>query len=135
MLPKAALLLLFTLFFGFLFSCQNNAANRYGSSRSVKQGRAQNQQQAPAPYYQQQGYVQQQYQPPQPYYQQQAQQNYYQNAPAPASRYYSNPYDIPPYGNHYAPRYDTDQYYVPPTSYQNIENQKPVFMNKGSTPF
>ena len=136
MLPKAALFLLFTLSLGFLSSCQNNAANRYGNSRNAPQARVQNNQQAPAPYYPNQGYPQaQQYQQPQSYYQQQGQQTYYQNAPAAASRYYANPYDIPAYGNNYAPRYDADQYYVPPTSYQNIENQKPVFRNNGSTPF
>jgi hypothetical protein len=132
MLQKAAVLLLFTLSIGFLSSCQNNSANRYGSGRNV-QARPQNQRQIeavrPGNYYPNQGYQQQ------PYYQQQVQQNYYQDQAAAASRYYANPYDIPPYGNNYAPRYDTDQYYVPPTSYQNIESQKPVFRNNGSTPF
>lgn len=37
------------------------------------------------------------------------------------SRYYSNPYAISPSNNYYPQRYDVDQYYVPPTYYNNIE--------------
>ncbi|MDX2083496.1 MAG: hypothetical protein SFV53_05885 [Rickettsiales bacterium] len=35
------------------------------------------------------------------------------------SRYYSNPYSIPP--SNYNQYYDGDQYYVPPTYYNNVE--------------
>ena len=35
------------------------------------------------------------------------------------SRYYSNPYAMPP--STYYQRYDGDQYYVPPTYYNNVE--------------
>lgn len=35
------------------------------------------------------------------------------------SRYYSNPYAMPPQQNY--PYYDGDQYYVPPTYYNNAE--------------
>jgi hypothetical protein len=38
-----------------------------------------------------------------------------------ASRYYSNPYAMPP-SNQY-PNYDADQYYVPPAYYNNVEPQ------------
>lgn len=51
------------------------------------------------------------------------------------SRYYSNPYAIPPSNNYYPQRYDVDQYYVPPTYYNNIEpNQRGSHVNSsGST--
>ena len=70
----------------------------------------------PASYYQQQ----QQYQAPAPYYQppqQYQQQPYY--TPQGGSRFYSNPYAIPP--SNYYPNYDADQYYVPPAYIQNNE--------------
>ncbi len=81
------------------------------------------------------GYQQQYYQPPQyqPYGQQQYQQvpqgyGYQQQGQMPygqrvqsGSRFYSNPYDVPPAPQYYG-RYDTDQYYVPPTYYNNVEN-------------
>lgn len=38
------------------------------------------------------------------------------------SRYYSNPYAIPPAAGYYQ-RYDVDQYYVPPTYYNNSDYQ------------
>ncbi|MES2961774.1 MAG: hypothetical protein V4694_05260 [Pseudomonadota bacterium] len=72
--------------------------------------------QQPAPYYP----PQQQYQAPAPYYQppqQYQQQPYY--TPQGGSRFYSNPYAIPP-ANYY-PNYDADQYYVPPAYIQNTE--------------
>ena len=60
-------------------------------------------------------YRQQYYAAPAPYG-----QPYYSYSQAPAgSRFYSNPYAIPP-----APRYlnyDVDQYYVPPSYYNNVE--------------
>ena len=84
-------------------------------------------------YYRQQNPYQ--YQQPNPYqsyappYQQQ-----YQQAPSYAvpyqqgggSRYYSNPYSIPaaPAGPGYYQRSDVDQYYSPPTYYNNVEQQK-----------
>lgn len=46
-----------------------------------------------------------QYQPAQPYSQR-----------APGSRFYSNPYDIPP-SPYYPNNYDVDQYYTPPSYY------------------
>lgn len=51
-------------------------------------------------------------------------QPYYQ----PNSRTYNNPYNYPP--RNYYPYYDFDQYYVPPTQYQNIENRS-GFSNTG----
>ncbi len=71
----------------------------------------------------------------QPYYQQQYAPSPYQQVPqgygyrpqspygqvAPGSRFYANPYDVPPAPQYYG-RYDTDQYYVPPTYYNNVEN-------------
>lgn len=71
-----------------------------------------------------QGYVPPTYQQPyyapqqQPYYQQPQRSLYQQRAPA--SRFYSNPYAIPP-TNQY-PYYDADQYYVPPTYYNNSDD-------------
>lgn len=38
----------------------------------------------------------------------------------PSSRAYRNPYDAPP--NNYYPYYDLDQYYVPPTYYNNYRS-------------
>jgi len=91
---------------------------------------------APTPYmppqaaqvYQQQPYavpMQQNY-VPQPY--QQPAAVYYQPQQASqvdvgGSRYYANPYAIPPSSQ--AARYYTDQYYVPPTYRNNIEPQLP----------
>ena len=66
-------------------------------------------------YQQQQPYYQQQ----QPYYQQQQYRSPYQQNVVPGSRFYSNPYAIPPSTQY--PQYDADQYYVPPTYYQNVE--------------
>lgn len=40
----------------------------------------------------------------------------------PHSREYQNPYDFPP--KKYYPYYDSDQYYVPPSYYHNIEAQE-----------
>jgi len=63
----------------------------------------------PAYAYPQQTYQQPAYAPqPVPYQQ-----------PAPASRYYSNPYAIP--ATPYVPAYDTDQYYVAPNAYYGAE--------------
>lgn len=84
---------------------------------------------APDYYYHQPNYSQQQYQQQQaPYYYPQQSPYYY---PAPqnynpygnvgGSRFYSNPYAIPP-ANQY-PNYDADQYYVPPSYSNNIEPQ------------
>jgi hypothetical protein len=69
------------------------------------------------------------YQPPmyQPQYQQMPPQSYYYQQqptyypPQGGSRYYSNPYAIPPSSRY--PYYDSDQYYVPPTYYNNLEKQ------------
>lgn len=64
-------------------------------------------------------------QAPQPYYYQQPQSYYPPVAPYQpqgGSRYYSNPYAIPPSSQY--PYYDADQYYVPPTYYNNVERQQ-----------
>lgn len=79
-----------------------------------------------APQYSNQGYVaqppyQQQYQqayPPQQIPYQQYQVPYQQ----PGSRFYSNPYAIPP--AQYYQNYDSDQYYVPPTYSNAVEPQQ-----------
>ncbi len=85
---------------------------------------------APDYYYRSAPTVPQGYASPQPYYAPPPAYAYppqpaYVPAPyqqAPASRYYSNPYDIPasPYGYQ---AYDADQYYVPPSSYYGAEQQ------------
>lgn len=87
----------------------------------------------PQPYYpQQQNYYQAQ---PQPYYPQQqnyGQQQQYQPAPyngAPGSRFYSNPYSVPQPS--YYPNYDVDQYYVPPTNYNNVEPEQKQSNSQG----
>lgn len=84
-------------------------------------------------YYQVPSAVQQYQQTPyqQTPYQQQMPQYYQPYVPptyaVPASRYYSNPYAIPP--STVYQRYDADQYYVPPNYYQNIERQQPANRN------
>lgn len=40
----------------------------------------------------------------------------------PHSRAYKNPYDFP--SQNYHPYYDSDQYYVPPSYYNNVEPQQ-----------
>ena len=65
--------------------------------------------------YQQQGYPAQ--------YPTQAPSYYYPPQVPPGSRFYSNPYAIPP-SNYNYPYYDGDQYYVPPTSYNGVEGQQ-----------
>lgn len=62
------------------------------------------------------------YQAPQPYYPPQNYQAQYQARAVPNSRSYSNPYDNPPSQN---PYYDSDQYYVAPNSYSNLEDVQP----------
>lgn len=72
----------------------------------------------PAPQQYSQPYQYQQqpsYYPPQGY----GQQGYQQVTPG--SRFYSNPYAIPPSTNY--PYYDADQYYVPPSYSANAEYQ------------
>ncbi len=76
------------------------------------------QQQYPA-YQQQYGY-QPSYQQPQ--YQQVPTYPQYPSGGG-GSRYYSNPYAIPP-SNGYYQRYDVDQYYIPPTYYNNLNDQQ-----------
>lgn len=46
----------------------------------------------------------------------------YQQPYQAGSRFYSNPYDIPP-SPYYNQPYDSDQYYVPPSYYYNEGNQ------------
>lgn len=118
----------------FIFSCAgNNSQEERASLKEVY-----NQNDPTNSYYQAPSAVQQ-YQQQYPQYQRPyQQQQYYQPQPyipptysVPASRYYSNPYAIPP-SNSYQ-RYDADQYYVPPNYYQNIERpiQKRAFENSG----
>jgi hypothetical protein len=74
--------------------------------------------QQPYPYYVPQ--VTYPYQP-QPYYQQHEIRKYNLEQQQDAgSRFYSNPYSIPP-TTHQAPRYDGDQFYSPPVSQSNQE--------------
>jgi hypothetical protein len=85
--------------------------NPYYQAPQAQRPNYQQQYQAPPQQYYnyQQAYQPQSYQP-----QQQYQQPYAQPA---ASRFYSNPYAIPP-TTQQNPRYDVDQYYVPPTNGQ-----------------
>lgn len=87
-------------------------------------------------------YPQPQYQPPQqfqgqpPYPQQYYPQTYgsvapYQVYPNAGSRFYSNPYAIPP--SPYYPQYDVDQYYVPPTYSYGME-QSGAPSNRATNP-
>ena len=50
-------------------------------------------------------------------------QSYDNSRSQPYSRGYSNPYNFPPHN--YYQYYDSDQYYVPPTGYNNVEPQYP----------
>lgn len=91
----------------------------YNSGRgSPSQDSYQNRQAIPRthPYYPSQNYFYQ----GEPYYQ--------QPYPAePGSRFFSNPYAIPPSGSYLPypyPYYDTDQYYVPPSYYNNVEPEQ-----------
>ncbi len=84
------------------------------------------QQQQPTPYYAPQSSVAP-YQQQQAVYQAQPAAQPYYAAPAsqqadPGSRFYSNPYAIPP-TNQPTTRYDADQFYVPPVYRNNIEPQ------------
>jgi hypothetical protein len=114
---KFSYLLLYTFL---IFSCA--PVDKYSDERGELRNNLNSQpRQDPTNYYYQQPQVPNSYQQRQPYYYQQQQQQYApQNYGVPASRYYSNPYAIPP-SNSYQ-RYDADQYYVPPNYYQNIES-------------
>ncbi len=101
---------LFALILSSLFSC--SASNdQVNSPRPVYTNPYQQQQQYQPQGLPQDGYY---YSPKSPY---QSSPYQYQQ---PASRYYSNPYAMPPQNQY--PYYDGDQYYVPPTSY-GIRNQ------------
>jgi len=115
----------------FTFSCANNVDEFEGQRRQLRNNNPINiTQEDPVNYYYQDpgarsgSYQRQQYGAPVPV------QPYYYQQPAyipggyqvPASRFYSNPYAIPPSSGYQ--RYDIDQYYVPPTRYRNIENQQ-----------
>ena len=64
-----------------------------------------------------------------PYQNQYAPKQQYQPYYIPNSRAYTNPYALP--SQYATPYYDTDQYYVPPTDYYNIErNQNSPASNK-----
>ena len=77
--------------------------------------------QQPAPYFQPNPYY---HQVPPPVMRQGYNDGYYY---PPNSRYYSNPYALPPRGGY--PYYDADQYYVPPNSYgtSDIDNPSGAF--------
>jgi hypothetical protein len=100
--------------------------------------------QTPPDYYRQpqyqQGYQQPAYRQPQPNYQQPAYaQPPYQRPQYPTgggSRYYSNPYAIAPQQPYqgYSPYYDGDQYYVPPTYYNNVEPSQRSAPGNNSSP-
>ncbi|MBP7709553.1 MAG: hypothetical protein KA100_00600 [Rickettsiales bacterium] len=87
-------------------------------------------------YYYGQPQYQRPYQQPSPYYYPPQQPSYYPPATPYSqqggSRYYSNPYAIPPSTQY--PNYDADQYYVPPTYYNNVETlpQKNQFQSSGA---
>jgi hypothetical protein len=76
-------------------------------------------------YYRQQQYgaPYQQQMPPQGYAPYPQSYGYPQQYQGGGSRYYSNPYAIPPATQYYQ-RYDVDQYYVPPTYYNNSGGQQ-----------
>ncbi len=104
----------------FLFACISES-DLQPDNPSVRQNQN--------PYYQnQQPIYQQPYQTPQtlPNYYQGVPSYYYQPQPyqqqnqTGGSRFYSNPYAIPP-SNQYPNYYDSDQYYVPPNYYKNVE--------------
>lgn len=84
-------------------------------------------------YLQQQPYqMPQPYQPPQQYYPPTYGSAPYQVYPNAGSRFYSNPYAIPP--SPYYPQYDVDQYYVPPTySYGMEQSGAPSNRNSNSS--
>jgi len=86
-----------------IFSCSSNESSPYTNYNPNPQPNYQNSY----------PYQNQYYNAPTPYYQ--APAPYYQ----PNSRAYSNPYILPQ--QYASPYYDTDQYYVPPSSYYNIE--------------
>ena len=69
------------------------------------------------------------YKTPYQYQNQYAPTQQYQPYYIPNSRAYTNPYALPQ--QYASPYYDTDQYYVPPTNYYNIErNQSSPASNK-----
>jgi hypothetical protein len=145
-------ILMFLIFSFNLFSCANDKYDNEMLYNSVgfEPGSIPNQTQgakvAPDYYYRQtpptspygnpnppyQQYPQQ----PAPYQNQYYQPPYsaapYQIYPNAGSRFYSNPYAIPP--SPYNPQYDVDQYYVPPTySYgveQNYGNRSSISIQK-----
>lgn len=110
------------------YSDGNSDFSSQGARATAKQATINSQPTPQQGYYQQapQGY----YAAPQPYYQQ-VPSGYYVQQPypaqypqqvAPASRFYSNPYAIPP--SNQAPQYyDSDQYYTAPTYYRSDSPQ------------
>lgn len=138
-LPKAASL----CFVVFIISCGRDPYlyDRTGFDENARPVVAPNPNavNASAPDYYRQPYPPQYYQQSSPYnsyppvYQQYPQGAPYQTLQyqGGGSRYYSNPYAIPPAAPNYQ-RYDVDQYYVPPTYYNNIEQQRPVFDTQGN---
>jgi hypothetical protein len=117
-------------FLAMVASCADSINNDDGGA-ALSPGRAvpnSNQFYYGQPKYQQQPYQQpyppqyQQAPQPAPYYYPQQQQGYY--PPQGGSRFYSNPYAIPATTQY--PYYDADQYYVPPTYYNNVEPQSSI---------
>ncbi len=127
-------------------ACADSINNDYGGAALSPVGSVPNSNQFyyGQPKYQQQPYQQpypaqyQQAPQPAPYYYPQQQQGYYPPAspypPQGGSRFYSNPYAIPAATQY--PYYDADQYYVPPTYYNNVEpqpqSQKNQFQSSGA---
>lgn len=117
---KIRVMLIFFIMSFFCFACSSGSSNNQAvQPNSFNNLNPQYQPQyAPPP--RQDGYYYSQ-----PYY-----NGGYQYQYQPASRYYNNPYAVPPQNQY--PYYDGDQYYVPPTSYgtnrdnaiPNISNQK-----------
>lgn len=125
-IAKITVNLAFILCLVFSYSC---AKDPYSQERSELR-KVYNPNDPTNAYYQVPSGIQQYQQAP---YIQQPQQQYYQQPyvpptyAVPASRYYSNPYAIPPSTAYQ--RYDADQYYVPPNYYQNIERPQPSSRN------
>lgn len=104
-----------------LFSCSSPGAPQDAPvpRRSIYSQPQQPAQAAPGYYYQQQPNQQQMYYPPR--------YNTYPQQTAPASRYYSNPYDFPPQNAY--PYYDGDQYYSRPYGTEVNDNYMPGSSN------
>lgn len=109
---KAITQVLGIYFMFFITACEREVTVNH--INPIKQNSYRSPQQYSAPAYRQA--------PPAYYYQQQPQAYPYYGQ-APGSRFYSNPYAIPPSASTQYQYYDADQYYVPPTYQNNVEPQ------------